>query len=592
MKKNIVLLISLFSMLCAYAQQKQNTNSIISDPALGEPVIKTASVSGGYTMYDYQTSNSMAKKLVAYPDGTVGMTWIMGLDYINGWWDRGAGYNYFNGTSWGPIPSESIQSDRCGGASYAALGANGEINVSYTPVNSPDYDLVISRRAEKGIGDWDEYLLSGPGSVGLVWPTMVTNGPNNTYIHILAQTYGTEYNGQPTALLYYRSLDGGETWDIQHQLFDELGPEYFTEIGRDQYAWAEPKGETIAFCCGFSKESGFIMKSDDNGESWVATQVYSNPFSPYQLGPTPNFGAGDGTQACAIDGDGNVHVVFGRMVHKYDETGASFYFPLSEGIVYWREGMDMLDTNSISSYLTEFLLNSGNLIVEIVYNGNELLSDVKSYGGKSITSQPQINIDENNNIFVIWSALAPGYDNSISNYRHIFGRTSTDGGSNWSDIKDYTDGIHYFFSECVYPVMAGNFYNGMANVVFMEDNEPGISEWLGNHLVGDNYIKHMQILLDFSVGIHEHNTSAVSISEVFPNPMSETSRVAIELPSDMNVSYYMTTITGQVALIKNLGIMKSGHWLVDIESNTLSRGLYFLSFDVGGIKQTQKVFVK
>lgn len=592
MKKIYLTLTFLSFFVCVFAQQKQNVNSNFSGSILSKEGVKTTSIPGGYTMYDYQTSNSMAKKLVAYPDGTVGMTWIMGLDYNNSWSDRGAGYNFFNGTTWGPIPTESIQSDRCGGASYAALGANGEINVSYVPVNSPDYDLVISRRTEKGIGEWDEYRLSGPGSVGLVWPTVVTNGPNNSYIHILAQTYGVEYNGQPTALLYYRSLDGGETWDIQHQIFDELGPDYFTEIGRDQYAWAEPKGETLAFSCGFSRESGFILKSEDNGESWIATQVYSNPFSPYQVGLTPNFGAGDGTQACAIDGDGNVHVVFGRMVHKYDETGAAFYFPLSEGIVYWKEGMDMLDTTSISSYTTEFLQNNGHLIGEIVYNGNELLSDVKSYGGKSITSQPQINIDENNNIFVVWSALAPGYDNSVNNYRHIYGRSSTDGGITWSDIEDYTEGIYYIFSECVYPVMAGNFVNGVANVVFMEDDEPGISEWLGDHLVRDNFIKHIQIPLDFSVGIHQDGASNVSVSEVFPNPMSGTSKVAIELSEEMNVSYSITTMTGQVIRAKDLGKVKPGHRFVDVESNSLSKGIYFLSFDVDGTRHTQKVIVQ
>ena len=56
-----------------------------------------------------------------------------------------------------------------------------------------------------------------------------------------------EYGGMLNPCLYNRSMDGGETWDIQHAILDGMGPDDYTEIGSDNVVWANPVGETIAF---------------------------------------------------------------------------------------------------------------------------------------------------------------------------------------------------------------------------------------------------------------------------------------------------------------------------------------------------------
>ena len=99
--------------------------------------------------------------------------------------------------------------------------------------------------------------------------------------------------GQAGALLYSRSQDGGETWDIQHQFFEELGPNYLKCVPGDGYSWAAPRGDTLAFSVGFRTEDGYLMKSYDNGTTWTKSIVYDSPYSPYPGGPTPIYGAGD-----------------------------------------------------------------------------------------------------------------------------------------------------------------------------------------------------------------------------------------------------------------------------------------------------------
>ena len=53
-------------------------------------------------------------RLYLYEDGTIGAAWIRGYDGADPWADRGTGYNYFDGTSWGELPSARIEDVKTG----------------------------------------------------------------------------------------------------------------------------------------------------------------------------------------------------------------------------------------------------------------------------------------------------------------------------------------------------------------------------------------------------------------------------------------------------------------------------------------------
>ena len=55
---------------------------------------------------------------------------------------------------------------------------------------------------------------------------------------------GTIYNGLDGALLYYRSQDGGVTWDIQDMQLPTIDTSMFTGFGGDSYA-IKAHGETV-----------------------------------------------------------------------------------------------------------------------------------------------------------------------------------------------------------------------------------------------------------------------------------------------------------------------------------------------------------
>ncbi len=65
----------------------------------------------GTTTYDLQ-SNGSPQNRIYQDNGTLGATWTYSSDVAGTYPDRGTGYNYYNGTSWGPIPTSRIETDR------------------------------------------------------------------------------------------------------------------------------------------------------------------------------------------------------------------------------------------------------------------------------------------------------------------------------------------------------------------------------------------------------------------------------------------------------------------------------------------------
>ncbi|MCD4746675.1 MAG: hypothetical protein K8R58_10285, partial [Bacteroidales bacterium] len=110
----------------------------------------------GETVADQQTNRALMNRTYLYNDGTIGVTWTRGMDGPT-FPERGTGYNYYNGNSWGPWPDTRIETQRCGWPSLAPLANNGEIVVSNNAVDA----LVINRRDEKGTGTLVETILQG-----------------------------------------------------------------------------------------------------------------------------------------------------------------------------------------------------------------------------------------------------------------------------------------------------------------------------------------------------------------------------------------------------------------------------------------------
>jgi hypothetical protein len=556
----------------------------------------------GETWYDLQSNSSMANRIYAFDDGTIGATWTRGMTPTT-YADRGTGYNYFDGTSWGAYPDERIEDEKTGWPNYAPYGANGEIVVAHMSANG----LKFSWRENKGEGDWNHFTLAGPAEEpGLLWPRMVTSGENHDVIHVIAAAgNAVTYQGLTMALLYSRSTDGGQTWDPENVILEGLGADYCNGWGGDDYAWAQPVGNTLAFVAFGGVADGVMMKSTDGGDNWERTTFYASPdpFFDGNSGDLPQCGGGDGYNAVAIDDEGMVHVAFGRQIHM-DETpddATWSYYPYSDGLVYWNESMPALDTAAIQAdilpadWTTMNLYQSGNLAAWTQDNGSDTLVGIAPYYG-SLTSMPQLVIsrDENNIkiIQVFYSAVSVGFDNSELNFRHIWG-TYTEGDGNWGPQTDYTGDVFHIFSECVFPSVAQQVVGGKYHVLYQTDNMPGNSLQPSDAPSHDPVLNNIVYLpvSPIPVDVNENAASSLEISQNYPNPFNGQTFVQVTLNESSPVSLEVYTVTGQKVAMNDYGYKTAGTHTISIDGSQLTTGIYFYTVTAGENKVTRKMMV-
>ncbi len=576
-----------------YIAPQQTYNGTVNSKSVMEDVI-------GATRYDAQSNGSMAQRLYLSSDGKINAVWTRGL--LDGsspaYSDRGTGYNYFDGSAWGAQPTARIESVRTGWPSVAQWNGNGEIVVAHQAATTP---LVISTRPVAGTGAWTQSLLNAPaGAPGLIWGSIMTSGPNHQYVHLLALTGpagngGAIYNGLDGAILYFRSLDGGNTWDINGIQIPPLTSANYIAFGADSYSWAAPKGDTLAFVVGDNWTDTFVMESFDNGTTWTKIPVLSNAnkMIPGSTFVAP-FYASDGSNAVAIDKNGKIHVVFGRMRASDDGSG-KVYYPYTDGLVYWNSDMPMVK----DSLNLDTLDADGQLMGYVVANqaGDSIIA-IPWYGS-SMTSYPNISVDQDNNIFVIWSGVTvgnPSPDNM--NYRHLWSRGTMNGGTTWGDFVDLNEGLFYIYREFCYPSMAKATTTDFIHMIYQTADIPGSAIQTATTSapvpVHDNNFEYRAELKShiIPVGINEHNQDAGKISlSNYPNPVKGITTITMDIPQAGTVKIEVTTVSGQVVASINKGTLNAGKHQVSFDAGALSAGVYFYSVKLNGMSYTSRMIV-
>ena len=443
----------------------------------------------GVTRYDGQTNASPQNRIYLYPDGTIGSTFIFGMVETS-FTDRGTGYSYFNGGSWSSFPTARIETIRTGWPSYAPLGASGEMVLSHTGSN-----LNISKRTAKGTGSWIHTTLSPPaGASGVLWPRMITSGTGHDRVHVLAVTTpiasgGTLYQGLDGALVYNRSLDGGATWSGWQLLQGMTATQYYGFMA-DTYSWAEPKGDTICFTAGENWHDQFLMKSTDNGTTWTKTVIWPCAYNTYYLSsgvPVDAFYCSDGSAAVALDNAGKAHVIFGRSQAISDGTYKS-YFPRTSGLIYWNEDKPQLPQSLDSATLVSAGAWLAGTQDPMVWYSTATLPNY----GTSMTTMPNLVIDNSNRLFAVWCGVTSLTDPNGSLLRHIYARASVADGNSWCDnIVDLT-GTGYTGKECVFPSMAARSNDNLF-LTFQTDSLGGSWARGSQNLVDNNYIQFVTV---------------------------------------------------------------------------------------------------
>ena len=626
--KNLLLLIVTLSIgLFGFSQQRaiiskslrDYSEKRIFDPANYEPVnientfnptvhSKATALDEsmiGTTVYDLQSNSLLQNRISFYEDGTIGAVWTMGFTSPS-FAGRGTGYNFFDGNNWQPDPTNRIESLRTGWPSYAPFGENGEVVVSHDFAVGK---LIGCTREQKGQGVWNETTIDAPVNQKISWARMITSGDNNNTMHLLCITWptangGTPYMGMDPALLYSRSTDGGTTWDPENTILEGTGSDYYNSISADEYVWAEPVGETIAFVVADTWHDWFVMKSTDNGDTWEKIMVWENPYPFFDWDvtiTTDTMWAPDNSADIAIDADGMVHVVCGLTRVAHFEVGNTYsYWPWTDGIAYWNETMPAFENANQHDALdaVDVLIEDYNLIgwtQDVNGNGTiDLLDELQSYRELGISTLPNITIDNNNCIFVIFTSTTETYGNGTLNYKHIWARGSADNGTTWTeDFLDINTDLIHIFDECFYPVLAGNTDENI-HLLYQADDTPGTAldedhPYQENRMYYASIFK-KEIIPD--VGVKENKLTQNNVSQNFPNPFNNTSIVKVTLEYAADLSMEVFNLMGQKVYEVSAGDVNAGTYPLTIDASELHSGIYFYTVKAGEKSVTKKMIVK
>jgi hypothetical protein len=558
--------------------------------------IKAPDIVIGGTRYDLQSNSSMQRRIHVYEDGTMGAVWTKGEAEPN-FAGRGTGYNYYDGSAWGPAPTQRIEPVRVGWPSYQPYGENGEIVCAHTGGTD---GLIFSHRDNKGTGDWSNFYLAGPvGHEDLLWPRMITSGEFNDIIHVIAivpsvANDGSIYEGLDGALLYSRSFDGGESWDPENVILDGITADEFIGFGGDEYAWAAPNGETIAFAAGGFMTDGVVLKSTDNGDTWERLTYYASPDPKFDNSYVmPDHGGLDSYQSIVIDDQDQVHVAAGRMILAGDGTGAATtqYYPYTNGLLYWNETMPAMDSVSVGNDILNpsLVMDPMYLLAEVQDNeAGDTIIGTPTYQA-SLTSMPQLAFDHNNQIlYAFYAGLSLGFNTEEFNYRHIWMRFSEDYGQTWSEYTDLTGDVFHIFSECTYPSVAANV-NDNVHLIYQTDNTPGINQRFEDHAVVDNNIVHLPVVT--VVGINEAPANIVGVEQINPNPASTTANVIVNIDKPSVVELSLVNMLGQVVYSNSMNLSYAGMHQLRLDVSSYDSGIYFVKVQAGNDVVAKKLMI-
>ncbi len=467
---------------------------------------KAAGVVVGESKYDLQTNSSCQRRVIQDADGTSHVIWTMArkADFS----DRGTGYNTVaaDGTV-GPIPTQRFDLDRTGWPDMSMLDNGRLISMAHFagPSDPNNEGLQFSFR-DPGDDSWTTTKV-GHGLSSNTWVRTAAAGNN---VYAICSQFGEQACDISGGLQFFRSSDGGDSWDLQGVCVDFMDEENMPDLGGDIYA-IDARGDKVAFVTGNFQAALFM--SEDRGETWTLTRLndLEDPFFAGAEGQTierPTV-VSDGSYSLVIDNNDVVHVWYGRDVIVDDSVDEGWsWFPGNNAIMYWNSSWDA-GTQPKALGKTVRQDADGDSIFEFdsdVYNPRAYFSN--------LVSMPSGGVDESGNLFLAFRSLVEGELDANEEYlSEVMMIKSTDGGASWEGPINVSNSPE---TEDVFPSIPARIKGDKIPVVFLSDNLASTNlqgaDLNFDHDVVDNNIMYVEVSADEVVDPAEPNVTIPDIT--------------------------------------------------------------------------------
>lgn len=207
---------------------------------------------------------------------------------------------------------------------------------------------------------------------------------------------------------------------------------------------------------------------------------------------------------------------------------------------------------------------------------------------------PQITIDENGYIYVVYSGITETFDNGQQQYRHIWARGSSDGGITWNDFYDVTGDILHMLDECVFPTIANTTSTDRVHLIYQADNEPGLSVRGDEDAPSENIIYNAEFDKSDVINISVKNivVSDFQVAQNYPNPFTGKTEIGVTLSRTSNVSVKVNDLIGRQVLEVPAQTYSAGDIIIPVNAASLTNGVYTYTVNVNGSSITKKMIVK
>ena len=662
MKKVLLLSLSLVLVLGAFAQKNVMKNDVRQSTAYGKvatvgkdmpaetmnyvPQAAQSVVVNRYddmedatilvTTYDLQSNQYVANRMVQWPNGNVAAVATMSHEENLSASDRGTGYNYFDGSTWGDEPTNRIEPWKTGWPSIAQWKENGEILLAHG-----NNGMQCFTRENAGEGEW-QYMGALPAypegypytSEYATWPRVVTCGENhNIVIAVAALQHSISSDETDVRTCFWRSEDA-VNWTCSYGPIADLGLGY--EIGNfsaDDYCLAANGHNVALVYSGCLTNSLWLFKSTDDGLTWESTRVWEHPFEGHELDEEGldyvDTLFAPMNSSVVIDNNGVVHIAMNTFEFShFADTQAGYYTYWAgrsvDGILYWNDTQEAPiqspdgnpfhaarlwwpivgqsgyvhmenDSTRWIGMIPMYEDENGSLINwenDYFYNDNY---HSKLYGA---SGHPVLSCDPNGNLACAFSSPITRRTNELNGQeyycRSIYVSYKSVDEDYWHQIEDdLTDDevdFMYMLTDNLFTISVLNTVNpGEFWFGFQSDDEIGFA-WGSDPSqasTSQNEIHICKVIApEEYVSVPENNDAQDVVYSIYPNPATDYMVVSSAMDTEATVTIY--NLVGQVVkqFNKHLG---TGENTIGID---LKSGVYFCTISANGFDKTVKVVVK
>ena len=417
------------------------------------------------------------------------------------------------------------------------------------------------------------------------------------------------YEGVELHPLYYRSSDGGATWEVTDFIIPGLDSTFMYDLVSADSYYIDARGDVVAIGIFSQWNDITIFKSEDGGDTWESHQAFDFPIDRYQIDDgytmedlppydtlqpdTMAILSSDNSGHVIIDKNNMVHAFWGQMyIQDTDTTNSSWtFYPGTSGMSYWNES---------------FGPDSSRTIADAVdLNGNDTL-DIASIDNiatyfMSLTSMPSASVDEENRIFMIYSGIMEGEDfiqsSDDQHFRHLFLVFSEDDGATWSEPIDLLyagiieDDFLIPFIEAIAPHQLRDI-TGDLQFMYQQDFSPGWSTRGDSDDPETQFINYVTISIsDFIVSTEEVVQPEQFLMTLRPNPAKEETVVEYVLNKDATVHLGLYNLMGQQVMSLPTQQLLAGTYQDQIPVSQLAKGVYVVRLQIDNQLTVRKLVV-